>query len=84
MLFAYLGVQLADQELSYNDCYMLILQLERYLDQWKNKSLSFGGKIQLVNWVLLGKLLYWFHSIHLPMGVIKKAKQVIYHFIWAS
>lgn len=40
--------------------------------------------MQLSNWVLQGKLVYWFQGLKLPKGVIKLAKQIIYKFIWVE
>lgn len=73
-LLKYLGVPLVWRELCTNDCLPLIQQLPNYLDNWKSKALSYGGWIQLANWVLFGKLLYWFQLMQLPTGVIKKER----------
>lgn len=50
--------------------------------QWKNRALSYGGRIQQENWLLCGKLNYWFQSLYLPYGIIKKLRSIIYQLVW--
>lgn len=52
-------------ELRLADCNGLVGQLQAYLATWKNRKFSYGGKAQLIEWVLIGKLLYWFNSLEL-------------------
>lgn len=40
--------------------------------------------MQLTNWVLMGKLQYWFQGLCLLKGVLKVARKIIYQFIWAG
>lgn len=35
-------------------------QMRSYLGQWKNRALLYGGRVQLTNLILQGKLAYWF------------------------
>lgn len=50
--------------------------------QMEKRSLSYGGRIQLANWVLYGKLGCWFQEFKLPFTTIKKVHSIIYKFIW--
>lgn len=72
------------RELHITDCSSLIDLMENYLQRWKKKTLSFVGKLQLVNWVLLRRLLYWFLAVQLPKRILKKARSIIYIFVWGN
>lgn len=45
---------------------------------------SYGGRIQLVNlnWVFAGIFSYWINGIVVSQGVIVKARQIVFRFIW--
>lgn len=54
--FKYLGIPIVGRELQLADCNSLVDQVRNYLSHWKNKLLSMGGRVQLVNWVMMDKL----------------------------
>lgn len=64
------------------DYQALIDQSQSYLAWWRNKFISYAGRIQLSNWVLMGQLIYWFQGVQLPTEVLKKACQMINRFVW--
>ncbi|XP_021985164.1 uncharacterized protein LOC110881106 [Helianthus annuus] len=45
----YLGVPLITTKLIFKDCNPLVDRMEKKIDSWLNKSLSFAGRLQLVN-----------------------------------
>lgn len=66
------------------DCEDLIGQLSSYLSRWRNKSVSYAYRLELSNWVLMGKLQYWLQSLCLPIGVLKLAHEIICQFVWGE
>lgn len=36
----------------------------------------------MANWIIYGKLIYWFHGLNIPNGTNKKQQSIIYRFIW--
>lgn len=78
----YLGVPIIGRELSVVYCVELIERLQNYLDKWRNQTISYGGRLQLANWVLMGRLNYWFLGLQLPREVLRKARQIIYRYNW--
>nr|GFC76917.1 putative reverse transcriptase domain, reverse transcriptase zinc-binding domain protein [Tanacetum cinerariifolium] len=48
----YLGVPLVSSRLIYRDCQELIKRVQRRVNDWKNKSLSTAGRLQLINSVV--------------------------------
>lgn len=79
--FKYLSVPIMGCKLRIDNCNDMVNQLQNYRAVLKNKVLSVGGHVQLINWVLQGKLLYWFQSLRLPMKILKVARRIIYNFI---
>jgi hypothetical protein len=55
----YLGVPLISSRLLYKDCKILIERVRKRITDWKNKWLSFAGRLQLVQSMLLSMHLYW-------------------------
>lgn len=78
----HLGILLVGKELREKDCEGLLNNLSAYVDKWKTKMLSYGGRVKLANWVLCGKMGYWFQIIHLLGSIVKKAHSIVYKFIW--
>ncbi|GKG54195.1 hypothetical protein Tco_0557718, partial [Tanacetum coccineum] len=76
----YLGVPLLAKKLSVKDCKPLIDKVEERVSCWRNKTLSYAGRIQLLASVLSSELLasvlssmqiYWASVYLLPLSVIK-------------
>lgn len=55
----YLGVPLVSSRLLHQDCKVLIDRVKNKLNDWKNKSLSFAGRVQLIISVLSAMHIYW-------------------------
>ncbi|XP_022042079.1 uncharacterized protein LOC110944741 [Helianthus annuus] len=67
----YLGVPLISTRLSARDCKILLERIQRRIDNWITKSLSFAGRLQLINLVLAAMYSYWASVFMLPVGIIK-------------
>lgn len=80
----YLGVPLISTKLLYSDCKGLVEKMENRIDDWKNKSLSFAGRLQLVNSVLSSLHVYWASVFILPSRIIKELEQKMRKFLWRS
>ncbi|XP_022031917.1 uncharacterized protein LOC110932977 [Helianthus annuus] len=55
----YLGVPLISTRLQYKDCSILVEKLEKRITNWRNKLLSFAGRLQLILSVLSSMHIYW-------------------------
>lgn len=45
-------------------------------------KLSYGGRIQLFNWVFNGKVSYWVQATRLSKKTLRKIRSIGYNFLW--
>ncbi|XP_050224820.1 uncharacterized protein LOC126674413 [Mercurialis annua] len=55
----YLGVPLIPTRLTKNHCNVLIFKITARINHWTTMSLSYAGRLQLINSVLLSMQVYW-------------------------
>ncbi|GKA14485.1 RNA-directed DNA polymerase, eukaryota, reverse transcriptase zinc-binding domain protein [Tanacetum coccineum] len=78
----YLGVPLLAKRLGVSDCKCLIDNVENRITCWKNRHLSYAGRIQLIASVLSAMQQYWASVFMLPDTVIKELDQLFKRFLW--
>ncbi|KAJ0879197.1 putative reverse transcriptase zinc-binding domain-containing protein [Helianthus annuus] len=80
----YLGVPLISSRLYYKDCKVLVDRMEARITDWKNKSLSFAGRLQLIRSVLSSLHVYWASVFILPKRIINDLEERMRRFLWAQ
>lgn len=55
----YLGVPLVSGRLSYQECSSIVDKVQKWLAGWKNRPLSYAGRLTLIKSVLQGSYIYW-------------------------
>ncbi|KAJ0931049.1 putative RNA-directed DNA polymerase [Helianthus annuus] len=80
----YLGVPLISSRLIYSDCKKLVDNLESRITDWKAKSLSFAGCLQLIRSVLSAMHVYWSSVFILPKRIIHDLEDRMRRFLWAQ
>ncbi|GJU56754.1 putative RNA-directed DNA polymerase [Tanacetum coccineum] len=80
----YLGVPLVPSRLLYRDCSELMEKVKRRISDWKNKSLSLAGRVQLIRFVLGFMHLYWASVFILPTRLMLELEQVMRGFLWCQ
>ncbi|GKD74216.1 hypothetical protein Tco_1332498 [Tanacetum coccineum] len=80
----YLGVPLISSHLLYKDCKILVEKVQNRIGDWKNKSLSFAGRLKLVKSVLSSIHLYWASVFVLPNRIIQDLEQLMRAFLWCQ
>nr|KAJ0189677.1 hypothetical protein LSAT_V11C800388260 [Lactuca sativa] len=80
----YLGIPLISTKLFNRDCKGLIDKVKKRVNDWKNKSLSYAGRLQLINVVLASLPVYWASVVLLPKGIIKEVEKIMRNFLWNS
>ncbi|GJV69848.1 hypothetical protein Tco_1485357 [Tanacetum coccineum] len=78
----YLGVPLVSSRLVFRDCKELIDRLRSRINDWKNKSLSAAGRLQLVRSVVSSMHVYWASVFILPSQIILDIEQLMRGFLW--
>ncbi|GJW67965.1 RNA-directed DNA polymerase, eukaryota, reverse transcriptase zinc-binding domain protein [Tanacetum coccineum] len=78
----YLGVPLTSKRIRIKECKSLIDKVESRVFNWKNKCLSYAGRLMLVASILESIHVYWASVILLPEGVIKNINKILKDFLW--
>ncbi|GKA99204.1 RNA-directed DNA polymerase, eukaryota, reverse transcriptase zinc-binding domain protein [Tanacetum coccineum] len=80
----YLGVPLVSSWLIYRDCKELFERVHNRIKDWKNKSLSAAGRLQLVQSVIGSMHVYWASVFILPSRVLLDIEQLMRGFLWCQ
>nr|GEU98544.1 reverse transcriptase domain, reverse transcriptase zinc-binding domain protein [Tanacetum cinerariifolium] len=78
----YLGVPLVSSRLIYRYCQELIERVQRRVNDWKNKSLSTTGRLQLINSVVSSLHVYLASVFILPTRILLTIEQIMRGFLW--
>ncbi|GJT28637.1 putative reverse transcriptase domain, reverse transcriptase zinc-binding domain protein [Tanacetum coccineum] len=79
----YLGVPLISSRLLIRDCKVPMEKAKNRIGDWKNKSLSFAGRLQLCKSVVSSMHVYWASVLIIPQGIIDDIHQLIRDFYGA-
>ncbi|GJV91871.1 homeodomain-like protein [Tanacetum coccineum] len=80
----YLGVPLISSRLLIRDYKVLVEKAKNRIGDWKNKSLSFAGRLQLCKSVVSSMHVYWASVLIIPQGIIDDIHQLIRGFLWCN
>ncbi|KAK9078070.1 hypothetical protein SSX86_002127 [Deinandra increscens subsp. villosa] len=80
----YLGLPLLAKRLYSKDCASLIDKVKKRVNDWKNKSLSFAGRLQLIKSVLSSMQVYWASVFLLPVAIIEDIERIMNKFLWTQ
>ncbi|XP_071699638.1 uncharacterized protein [Rutidosis leptorrhynchoides] len=78
----YLGVPLVSSSLLHHGCKVLVDRVRCKIQDWKNKFLSFVGRVQLIISVLTSMPIYWQSVSMLPKAIIKEIEALMRDFLW--
>ena len=78
----YLGVPLITSRLRYRDCKDLLERVQLRIQCWRNRFLSFAGRLQLINSVVSSLHVYWSAAFILPAQVIQEIERMMRNFLW--
>ncbi|GJR34250.1 RNA-directed DNA polymerase, eukaryota, reverse transcriptase zinc-binding domain protein [Tanacetum coccineum] len=78
----YLGVPLLAKSLGVKDCQNLLDSVENIINCWRNKFLSYAGRIQLIASILSAMQQYWASVYILPLTVINELEKFFKRFLW--
>nr|GEW72937.1 putative reverse transcriptase domain, reverse transcriptase zinc-binding domain protein [Tanacetum cinerariifolium] len=80
----YLGVPLISSRLVYRDCKELIDKVRSRVHDWKNKSLSAAGRLQLIRSVIGFMHICWALVFILPSRILLEIEQLMRGFLWCQ
>ncbi|GJV50983.1 MACPF domain-containing protein CAD1 [Tanacetum coccineum] len=80
----YLGVPLISTCLFNRDCKVLVEKAQNRIGDWKNKSLSYAGRLQLCKSVISSMHVYWASVLMIPIGILLDIEQLIRGFLWCN
>ncbi|GJT20553.1 RNA-directed DNA polymerase, eukaryota, reverse transcriptase zinc-binding domain protein [Tanacetum coccineum] len=78
----YLGVPLITKRLGKTECKKLVDKVKSRIGDWKNKFLSYAGRVQLIASVLSSMHIYWASVFLLPKSNVKDIERVLKGFLW--
>ncbi|XP_062085985.1 uncharacterized protein LOC133792093 [Humulus lupulus] len=80
----YLGMPLIPTKWKSIDCDLIILKIRQRLHGWASRNLSYAGRVQLIQSVLMGIRNYWMSIFLLPQKVIKEIDCLCRNFLWGG
>ncbi|GJZ85566.1 RNA-directed DNA polymerase, eukaryota, reverse transcriptase zinc-binding domain protein [Tanacetum coccineum] len=80
----YLGVPLVSKTVTKNDCRILMEVIQNKVNSWKNKFLSFVGRLQLITSVLSAMQVYWCSLFIFPFTVCDDIDSLMSNFLWSN
>ncbi|XP_062114427.1 uncharacterized protein LOC133825513 [Humulus lupulus] len=80
----YLGVPLRPTKWKAGDCAVIIEKIQLKSHHWSNRHLSFAGKTQLIQSVLMGLRAFWMSIFFLPKSVISEIDHLCRNFLWGA
>ncbi|GJV25614.1 hypothetical protein Tco_1378309 [Tanacetum coccineum] len=80
----YLGVPLISSRLLNKDCKVLVEKARNRIGDWKNKSLSYSGRLQLCKSVISSMQVYWASILVIPIRIVGDIQQIIRGFLWCN
>ena len=82
--FSYLGIPVGSSSKSWNVWQPIISKFEVKLAKWKQRCLSVGGRISLINSVLTALPIYLLSFFRIPKKVVHKVVSIQRNFLWGG
>ncbi|GKD95503.1 RNA-directed DNA polymerase, eukaryota, reverse transcriptase zinc-binding domain protein [Tanacetum coccineum] len=80
----YIGVPLVTKRLGVKECKVLVDKIKSRIEDWKNKYLSYAGRLLLIADVLESMSVYWASIFRLPKTVVKEINNILKRFLWSN
>ncbi|XP_074300151.1 uncharacterized protein LOC141631368 [Silene latifolia] len=80
--FKYLGVPISARRLTVKNCNCLIEKITERIHGYAAKTLSYAGRLTLVNSVLTTLYTYWTSIFILPKGVLRRIDALCRNYLW--
>lgn len=80
--FRYLGIPICAKSISNAECEAIVEKMVARVKAWSSRHLSFKGRVQLANSVLLSIHIYWAQVMILPNSLLKWITSICRSFLW--
>ncbi|GAV92425.1 zf-RVT domain-containing protein, partial [Cephalotus follicularis] len=80
----YLGLPLITSRLTKQDCAPLLEKIMARANSWVSKSLSYAGRLQLIQSTLASMQVFWASTFLLPATIIKDCERTLRRFLWGG
>ncbi|XP_070028800.1 uncharacterized protein [Nicotiana sylvestris] len=80
--FKYLGIPMSTEKLIGIECEILVDKMTTKIKTWGSMHLSYAGRVQLINSVLIHVHTYWASIFLLPKAVMKQITIICRNFLW--
>ncbi|XP_062113347.1 uncharacterized protein LOC133824478 [Humulus lupulus] len=80
----YLGLPLRPTKWKAMDCDLILKKIRQRLCVWASRNLSYAGRVQLIQSVLLGIRNYWMSIFLLPQSILKEIDHLCRLFLWGG
>uniref|UniRef100_A0A803NM50 Reverse transcriptase zinc-binding domain-containing protein n=1 Tax=Cannabis sativa TaxID=3483 RepID=A0A803NM50_CANSA len=80
----YLGVNLPSTKWKASDCGVILDKINKNLNCWTSRNLSFAGRNQLIHSVLLGIRNYWISIFLIPQKITVAIDKSCRDFLWGK
>ncbi|KAL2943893.1 LINE-1 retrotransposable element ORF2 protein [Bienertia sinuspersici] len=84
MPFKYLGVPICSKRVNASQCEVLIEKMTTRIRTWSSRHISFAGRSQLINSVLMSIQQYWAQVFILPTSVLQSIEQICRSYLWSG
>ncbi|GJQ89056.1 RNA-directed DNA polymerase, eukaryota, reverse transcriptase zinc-binding domain protein [Tanacetum coccineum] len=78
----YLGVPLITKNIGVSECNQLMERVKQKVSDWKNKALSYAGRLQLIAFVLASMHIYWASVFLIPKTNVNEIEKALKGFLW--
>ncbi|KAL2923049.1 LINE-1 retrotransposable element ORF2 protein [Bienertia sinuspersici] len=82
--FKYLGVPICSKMINARHCEILVEKMTAQIRIWSSRNISYAGRCQLINSVLLSIHQYWAQVFVLPSSVLHQIEQVCRAYLWSG
>ncbi|GKC27774.1 RNA-directed DNA polymerase, eukaryota, reverse transcriptase zinc-binding domain protein [Tanacetum coccineum] len=77
-------VPLITKKIVVAECKIFMDKVKNVVLDWKNKSLSYAGRLQLISSVLASMQVYWASVFLIPKTTVRDIEKVLKGFLWCS
>lgn len=80
----YLGLPLLTKSMTVVDFLPLVEKIRKRIGTWTGRFLSYAGRLQLINSVIISLVNFWMAAFRLPSGCIHKIERLCSAFLWSG